>query len=162
MAKGFCLRFIFVATMFLAVASSCFVNAVLAQGTKEEAAAALVHSEGTLASAYIAVLEAEELGANVSALLSQLNLAGEFLTRANMAYRSGNFDEVSLLANSSRDIGIEVEYEATKLKNSATSEGLQSMISTMILSVVGMAGIILGSYWVRLFLKKRYNAISNL
>jgi hypothetical protein len=162
MSRVLTLRVFFILVVLLVSASLCFINVTFAEISDEEASSALANAERTLVSAYQAVLKAEESGANASVLLAQLNDAGEFLARARMVYRAGNFGEVSSLASASKTIGVEVEYKATKLKNSAISEGLQRMISTMIVSVVGMGGIILGSYWAWRFLKKRYSAVSNL
>jgi len=150
------LRLSFVLMLFLVMASQFFVSATIAEVGEDEGASGLIDAEEKVLSAYLAVLEAEKTGANVSVLLVRLNEAGEFLARAHVEYRLGDFEEASHLADSSRNIGIEVLNAAIDLKDSASSEGIQHMLFMMIASVVGMASIALGSLWVWYFLKKRY------
>lgn len=155
----FTLRFSFIFMVLLVSTSLCFVNVSFAKVSEEEAASVLAEAERTLTSAYQAVLKAEESGANGTALLVQLNDAGELLARARMAYRSGNFNEVSVLVNSCKTIGLEVESAAVELKDSAISEGLQRMILTMTASVAGIAVIAVGSFWTWYLLRKRCSTL---
>jgi len=150
------LKFSF-ALMLLLIASSRFFAPVTFAGVGEvETASALADAEGALVSAYQAVLKAEEAGANVSGLLARLNEAGGFLAQARMAYRLGYFDEAASFADSSRNIGGEVQDAALELKDAAVSEGWQSTMLTMVASVVGVAVIAIGSLWTWHFLKRRY------
>jgi len=153
-----CLKFALVLVMFLVFATQLFVIATFAELSENEAVSTLATAEGTVISAYQAVLNAEEAGANVSDLLVQLNRAGEYLARAHMEYRQGNFEKATDFANSGRSIGEEVQSAAVELKDSALSEGLQRMVFTMIASVLGVAVIALGSLWIWHFLKKRYSS----
>jgi len=147
-------KFCLALMMFIVIAFQFSVVATFAEGS-EDVAAAFANAEETVISAYQAVLKAEEAGANVSDLLVRLNEAGELLAQARMAYNRSAFDEATHLANSSRNIGEEVQSAAVGLKDSALSEGLQRMVFTMIASVVGVAVIGLGSLWVWHLLRKR-------
>ncbi len=150
------LKFVFVFVLLFATASRFFVSVTVAQSGEDEAALALADAEGEVILAYQTVLEAEEAGANVSGLLVRLNESGVFLARARMVFRLGDFDETISFAASSGSIGIEVQVEAVGLKNSALSEGIQRKMFTMTASVLGIALIALGSFWVWRLLKKRY------
>jgi len=136
--------------------ASIFMSEALASNSEDAAAASIERAENALVSAYQAVLEAEEVGANVLGLLAELNEAGEFLARARMAYRLEDFDEAAGFADLGGDVGEEVERKAYELKNSAWSESVQRMWLTMVGSVLGVIFIALGSFWVWRFLKKRY------
>jgi len=151
------LKLSLVLLMFLVLASQFFISETFAEASKDVAASALTDAEGVVASAYQAVLKAEEAGANISGLLVQLNEAGGFLARARMAYDFGDFEEATGLANLSRNSGIEVENAAVKLKDSAFFERVQRMWFMMIGSIVGAVLIFLGSFWVWRVFKRRYN-----
>ncbi|MEM2562278.1 MAG: hypothetical protein QXT06_08125, partial [Candidatus Bathyarchaeia archaeon] len=60
---------------------------------RDEAQNALNKAESALASAYLAVFNAENAGANISSLISKLDVAADWLARANNAFRLGNYDE---------------------------------------------------------------------
>jgi hypothetical protein len=150
------LKFSFVLFMFLVLTSQFFVVAVVAGVSEDVAASALTDAEEAVTSAYQAVLRGEEAGGDVSSLLIRLNEAGGFLARARMAYDLRDFEEAASLANSSRNIGVEVESAAVNLRDSALSEGLQHMVFTITASVIGVALIALGSFWVWRVFKHRY------
>lgn len=150
------LRFSFVLLIFLILMSWSCVIATLGKVDENDAASSLTDAEGAVASAYRAVLEAEQAGANVSVLLSQLNEAGGNLTLAHYAYEQGDFDRAVDFANSSRIIGGDVRGTAIGLKDSALSEGVQRVWLAMTSSVVGVVGVSLGGFWVWHVFKRRY------
>jgi hypothetical protein len=150
------LKFSLVLVMFLILASQFFISETFAQASKDVAASALTDAEGVVVSAYQAVLRAEEAGANVSGLLVRLNEAGGFLARARMAYDFGDFEEAAGLANSSRNIGVEVENAAVELKDSAFLERVQRMWFMMLGSIFGVVLVFFGSFWVWRVFKRRY------
>lgn len=141
----------------LAFSASIFMSEALALNSEDTAITSIERAENALVSAYEAVLEAEEVGASVLGLLAELNEAGEFLAEANMNYRLEDFDEAARFADLGRDVGEGVESEAYELKNLAWSDGVQRMWLTMIGSVVGVISVVLGSFWVWRFLKRRYS-----
>jgi len=149
------LKFSLVLVMFLILASEFLMVAAFAAVSEDVAVSALRDAKGVVVSAYQTVLEAEEAGANVSGLLARLNEAVGVLSLARKAYAVGDFEETAFLADSSRDIGSEVEHEAVMLKNQALSEGLQRMVFSVIASVVSVVLIAAGSFWFWQFLKKR-------
>jgi len=150
------LKFLLGLMMVLFVASQFFVVATYGEFGEDVAASALKDAEEVVFSAYQAVLEAEESGANVSGLMVRLNEAEGLLANARMAYKFGDFEEASRFATSSTNIGVEVENAAVELRDSALSEKEQHMWFSMIGSVVSVVLIVLGSFWVWRVFKRRY------
>lgn len=150
------LRFSVIWMVFLVLVSEFSIATVSGEIGENEAASALTDAERSVGSAYGAVLEAEQAGAKVSSLLDHLNEAGENLSVAHMAYTQGDFQKASDFANSSRNIGEEVQNAAVTLKNSALYESAQRMWLTMIGSIVGVIIVFLGSFWVWRVFKSRY------
>jgi len=150
------LKLSLVLVMFLVLASQFFISETFAEASKDVAASALTDAEGVVASAYQAVLRAEAAGANVSGLLVRLTEAGGFLANARMAYKSGDFEEAASFANSSRNIGVEVENAADELKDSAFFERVQRMWFMMTGSIFGVILVFFGSFWVWRVFKRRY------
>jgi len=142
--------------IILAFSASIFVSEAFASNSEDTAATSIEGAENAFVSAYQAVLEVEQVGANVSGLLAQLNEAGEFLAKAHMAYRLWNFDNATSSADQSKDIGIEVENKAYELKDSARGANIQRMWLTIMGSVLGVILVASGSFWVWHFLKRRY------
>lgn len=140
----------------LAFSASIFISEAFAANSEDTAATSIEGAENALVSAYQSVLEVEQVGANVSGLLAQLNEAGEFLAKAHMAYRLGNFDSATSFADQGKDVGIEVENNAYELKDSAWRENIQRMWLTIMGSVLGVILIGSGSFWFWRFLKRRY------
>ena len=133
-----------------------FTTEILASNSEDIATASIEGAENALVSAYQAVLQAEEAGANVSGLLAQLNDAGEFLAEAQVAFRLEDFDNAIGSADQCKDVGIDVENEAYELKNSAWHENIQRLWLTIMGSVLGVIVIVSGSFWAWRFLKRRY------
>lgn len=62
-------------------------------GTSEtEASEAITSAEENIAICYDAIVKADAVNADVSGLVDTLNEAGEFLSKAELAYALGNFD----------------------------------------------------------------------
>lgn len=153
-------KFSLVSMLFLVLASQFFVVAVVAEAREDVVASALTDTEEVLASAYQAVLEAEEAGANVSSLLVQLNEAGGLLAQGHMAYRLGDFDEAVNFAELSSGVGIHVKDEALKLKDLALGESLQHLYFTAVGSVIFCVLIVFGSFLVwRVFKRRHYQRV---
>jgi len=150
------LKFSCILMIFLFAISSFFLIATAKGISENEATLASNDADGTVVSAYLATLKAEEAGANVSGLLIQLDEAGGFLARAHMAYRSGNFDETIHFANLSKNIGEEVQNAADRLEILALSEGHQRLLFTMIGSIACVILTVLGSFWGWRIFKRRY------
>jgi hypothetical protein len=135
---------------------NAFAFPVLCKADEDLIVSALAEAEEAVASAYQVVSEAEHIGANVSHLLVPLNEAGGFLTRAQAAYRAGDYNETVYSANLCRDIGKDVKAEALSLTGLAWSQRVQNMWFLMAGSILSVAIIVLGSLWGWRLFKKRY------
>ena len=117
---------------------------------------ALVNAESGLASAYVAVAEAEGAGANVSSLLTKLNVAGRFLAKAHNCYRTGDFNGAVDYANLSVESVKSIVREAEELKALAADEYKERCFQTEAAFVLAVVLIVVGSITGWLFFKKRY------
>jgi len=124
--------------------------------SEETAALAITQAEETVASAYEAVLEAEQTRANVSELLDQLNVAGGHLAEAHMLFRLGDFDGAVHFAEISSEIGMDVKNEAEELKIEAYGSWITSLWIRIIGSIVGVIAVVFGTLLAWRVFKRRY------
>jgi hypothetical protein len=83
------------------------------------------------------VLTAEQLGANVTVLLSRLNTAGQLLSQAKNYYNSGNIAAVAENSQNAYSIANQVNNQALALQTSAANQSNNNFILTIALSSVG-------------------------
>ncbi len=121
-----------------------------------EAWTAIDTADSAVASAYQAVLEAEEAGANVSGLLKELNFGAEALAKANTLYRIENFDEAVYFADLGYDSIVEVMAEADGLRNLAVAERKQRLLLTSLASAFEVGFVVLCGFFGWRQFKKRY------
>jgi len=140
----------------LAFSASIFTTEILASNSENTATTSIERAENALASAYQAVLETEQVGANVSGLLAQLNEAGEFLVEAQVAFRLGDFDEAVISANNCSEIGESVKDEADELRVKAYGSRTMGFWLTTTGSLVGVIAVGFGSFWGWRVFKRRY------
>ena len=140
----------------LAFLVSIFMPEIFASNSEDTATTSIDGAENALVSAYQAVLEVEQVGANVSDLLAQLNEAGEFLAKAHMAHTLGDFDEAIRSASLCSEISESVKNDANEMRVKA--HGLRAMGSwlTMSVSLVGVVVVSFGSFWGWRVFKRRY------
>ena len=151
------LRDIFVLFALFVLVSSFSASDVWAFDIKDAAVSAVDEADGAIVEAFGAVLEAEKAGANVSRLLTRLNVAGEYLTRAHEALKKGDFAGVVDDANRGREIADEVKTDAGELKKLAPHERQQHLLFWLILSTIAICGIGIGSVISWHVFKRRYN-----
>ena len=125
--------------------------------TGEEAFSRITSADDALKLAFKRVLDAEEAGANVSSLMSDLDEAGEFLAEAEVAYRNGNLTGAAGLADSCSALAGTVSVEALALKDSALTDSQQAFESTFIFSTGG-AAVFVEALILSWFLFKRARA----
>jgi len=131
---------------------SWFIQVCFADKAEE----ALIDAEEGLVSAYVAVAEAEDAGANVSGLLVKLEFAGALLAEACNANRTGDYDEAYSFAiscsesvNGIVDEALSLELEAEKAYGGRLfMTGAVSSVALCVFFVLGLFG------WR--FLKKKY------
>jgi hypothetical protein len=106
--------------------------------------------------AFIAVLDAEQAGANVTSLLSQLNGAAKLLANAENAMRAGNADNAANNADTAVSIARQVTSQAQRNKESALASKQDALVIniawTITASVILVIILILLWWWT----KKRY------
>jgi len=153
-------RGLMILLVFLAVSafSASAATEVFALTSEDEAELEIQEAEARLSSAFVAVLEAEKNGADVSDLLARLNSGGGFLAEARTCYRNGDFDgAVSNALLSVQSVEGLVE-EVEELKALAIAEYGERSFLTMTGSGVAVVVIVLGSVVVWLLFKRRYLA----
>lgn len=149
------LRVAFVLVLLFAAATQFFASVTIAESNEDEATSALVSAEGAVVSAYQAVLEAEGTGANVSGLLVRLNEAGEFLTRARMAYRMEDFDSALDFAVQSQQKLNGFAVEADALRGAAMQEHYLDFMVNVVGSVVGAVAVVCVGFVSWLFFEEK-------
>jgi len=142
--------------IILALSASIFMPETFASNSEDTATTNIERAENALVSAYQVVLEAEQVGADVSVLLAELNVAGEFLAEARMAYRLGDFDNATSYADLGRYIGEGVEVWADELRLKAYGPRVMVFWLTMSGSLVGVVVVGFGSFWGWRAFKRRY------
>jgi hypothetical protein len=133
--------------MILAVATM-LLPGVCGAGSSE-AKQRIDDGEAALANAFKAVADAETAGANVSALISQLNETASHLGLADVAYADDDFDEALNSANECVSLANSVSGDAIELKDQATAAASMQWM-TVLFSVVGaiVFGFVLYGVWV--------------
>ena len=136
-----------------------FLPNVLCVEMSDEASFRMGEAEKAVRQAFIAVLDAEGAGANVSGLMVELNEAGWFLAEAEIAYRSGNFSEAVRQADQCSVLVNDVMGEVLSLKSSALADGQRVFWWTFTFSLMGAFGFFTASciVWVwfeRVYVKK--------
>ena len=126
-------------------------------GTDEvEAEDALSSAEDSLSSAYLAVVDAETEGADISQLQETLNTAGILLADAYNTYRTGNFSMTVLYANDCINKVDGVASEAVMLRLIAEEAYTRRLLITTGVSIAILCGFVVLSMWGWRVMKKRY------
>jgi len=122
---------------FVVLLSLCSPRVVSAY-SEDEAYARIELADRSVSSAFDAVLEAENAGANVSALIAGLNVATSLLVEAEVSSRNGEFGEVVEAAGRSVEVADGVRDEALSLGASALSHREFVFRASLIGSAVGV------------------------
>jgi hypothetical protein len=127
-----------------------FLHNALCVEADDEASFRVGEAEKAVQQAFVAVLDAEGAGANVSGLVIELNEAGTFLTEAEIAYSGGNFSEALRHADRCSVLVDDVMNEALSLKSSALADGQRVFWWTFAFSLMGAFGFFTASciVWV--------------
>jgi hypothetical protein len=140
--------------------SFCILTSSAFGVESDQAWTAIDRADSAIASAYQAVLEVEEAGANASGLLKDLDFGAEALAKANILYRIEDFDEAVYFAELCYDSVVEVTAEANRLRDLAVTERKQRLLLTSLTSTFGVGFVILGGIlgW-RLFKRWYYRRV---
>lgn len=106
--------------------------------------------------AYVAVMDAEQAGANVSLLLDKLNVAGDYLSTAYFWYNSGDSVTANNFANLAHESVLNVANEAVELMDAAKATADMDFYSLMFISVIGVVAVILVCSGAWIVIKRRY------
>lgn len=149
--------------LFLSFLGSAFVFAAFSSSTYEEALSAIAETEETAFSAYRAVLDAESAGANVSNLILKLNMAAELLAKANMFFRSNDYDTALIFASNATAIANNVKVEAYNNRDIALHNSFEHFFFSLVESILGVCAVALLSLlsW-RLFKRWYYHHLERL
>jgi hypothetical protein len=113
------------------------IGAVHGQVDEPDAAAALAEADWEVAVVFEGILDAEAVGADVSALLEELNTTCTLLATAHVYYAHGNFSGALVFAELTRDQLERLEAAVTALGHAAAMEQGRRLSSTVTASVVG-------------------------
>ena len=151
---GSCSKF-FVFSVFLFLLLSVSIRWVSAVD-EDVVALGLADAEEVLGSAYGAVLEAEEAGANVSGLLGRLSVGGGYLAEAYVWYRLGVSENASRFAGLCSEVVGDVRSEAVGLKSEAHGLWELDFLVRMIWSVGGVIVVVFLGFVVWRVFRRRY------
>jgi hypothetical protein len=140
--------------MLFLLSASLFIYPALCS-SQDEAESAIQYAEDAVLDCYKAVFEAEKAGANVSSLLRVLNEAGWLLSKAGVAYNSGDFNLAHEYATNCSQMLDGLVGEANSLKLEAENARRMDFLVNYVGSSVGAVAIVVGGYAFWVFLKRR-------
>ncbi len=149
-------KLFFVLLILSVFAVPVFVSGVFGVDGEDVAVSAVDRAEAAVASAYEAVLDAEEAGADVSGLLVRLNVAGGYLAEAHVWFGLGDFDEAVRFADLCYDAVEDVSGEAFELRNEAHGLWATDFVVRMVGSMVGVVVVVFLGFVVWRVFKRRY------
>jgi hypothetical protein len=155
MKKGI-LLFFFSIVIFT---SSTFNEHGFSEGIGYQAESWIDLAEESLESAYLAMLDAEKAGGDISQLVLHLNQALEWLSEAKNAIAEGNHNRALLLAENVLENATNTENQAHILESSAKYNaeiGFRNQVITSIASIcliVGL-GFLIWIYFKKLYVRK--------
>jgi CHASE3 domain sensor protein len=152
---------LFVVTLlfFLSVGSFLYsVNYVSAQ--TDQAPSKLQAANTAVEQAFNSVVDAEKAGANVTDLLTRLNVAEGILAQAENSYRVGDSANASVQAESVLPIAQQVNASAHEAKQNAIVSGQNAYWSAIAFAIIGSLVFVLVLFVFWRWFKRRY--INNL
>lgn len=132
--------------------SLCLLVAYPAAAQTDQTASKLQAANNAVNQAFNTVLDAEQAGANVTGLLSQLNVAGGYLAQAENSYRAGDFSKAAIQADSVLPMAQQVTAAAQTAQQTATVNTQNAFWATIAFTVIG-AFVFL---WVLLLVWRRF------
>ncbi len=123
---------------------------------ESSAALALSRAEGDAGAAFEAILEAEQVGADVSGLQVRLSEAEQALAEANVAYRLGDFDESVRLADVCSVISGDLRRDAEAVWLAGYEVWYFNLSVRVIGSLVAVGAVGFGVFGVWRVFKRRY------
>jgi hypothetical protein len=149
-------KLFFVFLILSVFAVPVFVSGVFGVDGEDVAVLAVDRAEAEVASAYEAVLDAEDAGANVSGLLAELSVAGGYLAEAHVWFGLGDFDNATRFADLCYDAVVDVGSEAFELRSEAHGLRVTDSVVRMTGSMVGVVVVVFLGFAVWRVFKRRY------
>jgi len=151
-----CRWFLYAVFLLLPLAFSLFSPVVVLGYSDAEASQALRDAHQTITDCYLAAVEAEKAGANITGLVRTLNRAGDLYSRAVLAYGYGDYDLTVHLCDECRDVLNGFVSEAYSLEVSASEERQRDFLLNVVGSSVGAVVVVSVSFALWSLLKKKY------
>ena len=122
---------------------------------ESDASLIIAATRGKIIDCYDAASEAEKAGANVTALLGKLDDAGKLLSKAELALRTGDFNSSYEFALGSQAVLNSFIRDASILRDEAKRGTYQDFWVNVVGSLVGAGAVVVGSFLLWVFLKRR-------
>lgn len=119
---------------------------------------AISSAKNQLVSCYEAAREAEAAGANITSLAVVLNDAGLLLSQAEFAFSVGDYGAAQDYAVQSQGRLADFVSDANVLKVAGEGERNQDFLINVVGSAGGTVAVLVGSFALWSFLKKKYQA----
>jgi len=154
------IRLLIIAFLAFSVVVSLVSDTHQVKAEANQASSQLMEANGAVKKAFVAVLEAEQAGANVTGLLVRLNDGTSLLAEAEVAYRIGDASGAIDKAGAVLAIASEVETEAV----SASYAGLTNRNNAFwsVAAVSGVAGFSFVLFMVLIWRWFKQNYIKKL
>jgi hypothetical protein len=137
----------------------CFVQGCFA-ADESDASDAIREAEKDLNEAYVAVVEADAAGADVSNLSNELNSAGAYLSSANAAFDVGDYDGALVFATECINSVKGISGEAENLESYAKGVRSNTIFLAVFVSVFGVVSVVvLGFIGWELLKRRRFKEI---
>jgi CHASE3 domain sensor protein len=141
--------------VFLAF-GSCFYSGHYVFAQSDQTASKLQAANTAVEQAFNAVLDAEKVGANVTGLIAQLNVAAGDLAQAENSYRTGDFNAAGTQTDSVLQIAQEVTISAQDAQQAAPVSGQNAFWFIIVFTVIGAIVFVLVLFLVWRRVKQRY------
>lgn len=146
--------------LVVSVVAFCILSVptvALVEATEAEAKSAIDAAQEELVVCYEAIANASGAGANVSDLILVLDLAGGNLSKADLAYKTGDFASAQSYAVQSLNLLVQnnVKNQANALMGSASNARLWDFMINVAGSLIGAFVVACSGFIVWTFLKKR-------
>jgi CHASE3 domain sensor protein len=144
-------------TLFVFLAfGSCLYSRQYVFAQTDQTASKMQAASTAIDGAFNAVLDAEKAGANVTGLLTQLNVAEGDLAQAENSYRSGGSNTAAAQADSVLPIAQEVTNAAQNAKQTAIVSDQNAFWLTIAYTLIGAFVFVLALFLVWRWLKRSY------
>jgi hypothetical protein len=149
-------RILFFTLFVIILLNYCFYSENYVFAQTNQTASKLQAANNAVNRAFNTVLEAEEAGANVTALLFRLNYAENILAQAENSNRTGDINATAARADSVLPIAQQVTTEALNAKQTSTVSERNAFMFTIAFNVFGSIIFVLALFLVWTLIKRHY------